>query len=50
MSTDDMKWSQYDFTQIPFDRIQKVGQRSMLYRDIFTVSFLLGRFCNYTCS
>lgn len=46
----DLKWSSYDFTKIPFDRIVKVGQRSMLYRDIFTVSYLLGRFCNYKCS
>ncbi|SVA26413.1 uncharacterized protein METZ01_LOCUS139662, partial [marine metagenome] len=22
----------------------------MLYRDLFTVSWLLGRFCNYHCS
>lgn len=48
--SDDLKWSQYDFTKIPFDRIVKVGQRSMLYRDMFTVSWLLGRFCNYKCS
>lgn len=47
---DNLKWSQYDFTKIPFDRIVKVGQRSLLYRDLFTVSWLLGRFCNYNCS
>ena len=46
----DLKWSQYDFTQIPFNDIVSVGQRTMLYRDLFTVSWLLGRFCNYKCS
>jgi hypothetical protein len=45
-----LKWSQYDFTEIPFDRIVKLGQRSMLYRDMFTVSWLLNRYCNYNCS
>jgi len=46
----DLKWSEYDFTQIPFDDLVRVGQRNMLYRDLFTVSWLLGRFCNYRCS
>ena len=46
----DLKVSQYDFTKIPFDDLVSVGQRSLLYRDIFTVSWLLGRFCNYKCS
>ena len=41
---------EYDFTKIPFDDIQALGQRTMLYRDLFTVSWLLGRFCNYKCS
>lgn len=45
-----LKWSQYDFTKIPFDDIVKVGQRTLLYRDLFSVSWLLGRFCNYKCS
>ena len=48
--TEDLKWSNYDFTKIPFDDIVSVGQRTLLYRDIFTVSWLLGRFCNYKCS
>lgn len=39
-----------DFTQIPWNEIQKVGQRSLLHRDLFTVSWLLGRYCNYKCS
>lgn len=45
-----VEWSQYDFTQIPFNDIVKFGQRTLLYRDIFCVSWLLGRFCNYKCS
>jgi organic radical activating enzyme len=48
--TTDPKWSEYDFTKIPFDDLVSVGQRTLLYRDIFTVSWLLGRFCNYRCS
>ena len=47
---EDLKWSNYDFTKIPFDDIVSVGQRTLLYRDLFTVSWLLGRFCNYKCS
>ena len=46
----DLTWSNYDFTQIPFDDIVSVGQRTLIYRDIFSVSWLLGRFCNYKCS
>ena len=42
--TEDLKWSNYDFTKIPFDDIVQVGQRTLLYRDIFSVSWLLGRF------
>ncbi len=45
-----MKQSTYDFTKIPFKDITRIGQRNMLYRDLFTVSWLLGRFCNYHCS
>lgn len=40
----------YDFTKIPFDRIVKLGQISMLDSDLFTVSWLLGRYCNFKCS
>ena len=46
----ELKGSNYDFTKIPFDDIVSVGQRTLLYRDLFTVSWLLGRFCNYKCS
>lgn len=46
----DSKWSEYDFSKIPFDDIQSFGQRSLLYKNLFNVSWLLGRFCNYKCS
>ena len=49
-SDENLKWSEYDFTKIPYDDIVQVGQRTLLYRDLFTVSWLLGRFCNYKCS
>lgn len=48
--TDDLKWSKYDFSKIPFNDIVSFGQRTLLYKDIFTVSWLLGRYCNYKCS
>jgi len=47
---EDLKWSQYNFSEIPFNDITKIGQRSLLYKDLFNVSWLLGRFCNYNCS
>ena len=50
MAVKELKWSEYDFGQIPFDDIEHFGTRSMLDRDTFTVSWLLGRFCNYRCS
>ena len=39
-----------DFQKIPFDRIVRFGQRTMLERPLFAVSWILGRFCNYNCS
>jgi len=42
--------SDYDFTKIPLDKIERVGQISMLKNNMFTVSWLLGRYCNYKCS
>ena len=35
---------------IPFDKIVKLGQRTMLENKLFSVSWILGRFCNYNCS
>ena len=42
--------SSYAFSGIPFSDIERVGQASLLHRDLFCVSWLLGRFCNYKCS
>lgn len=39
-----------EFNKIPFDRIVRFGQRTMLERPLFSVSWILGRFCNYKCS
>ena len=36
--------------QIPWQHIQKFGQQTMLDMDLFNVSWILGRFCNYKCS
>lgn len=38
------------FQEIPFDQIVRFGQRTMLHRPLFSVSWILGRFCNYKCS
>ena len=48
--SEDLKYSTYDFTKIPFDDLVRVGQRTMLHRDLFSISWLLGRYCNYRCS
>ncbi len=39
-----------NFESIPFERIVKFGQRTMMERPLFSVSWILGRFCNYNCS
>jgi len=39
-----------NFQEIPFDDIVKFGQKTLLGTDLFTVSWILGRFCNYNCS
>lgn len=39
-----------DFQTIPFRDVVKFGQRTMLERPLFSVSWILGRFCNYNCS
>jgi organic radical activating enzyme len=38
------------FQEIPFKDITKFGQINMLERPLFSVSWILGRFCNYKCS
>ena len=35
---------------IPWQQIIAVGQQTMLDTDLFNVSWILGRFCNYKCS
>jgi hypothetical protein len=40
----------HDFQNIPFQDIVKFGQRTMLERPLFSISWILGRFCNYNCS
>jgi pyruvate-formate lyase-activating enzyme len=40
----------HDFQKIPFQNIVKFGQRTMLAKPLFSVSWILGRFCNYSCS
>ena len=35
---------------VPFQNIVKFGQRTMLSRPLFSISWILGRFCNYKCS
>jgi organic radical activating enzyme len=39
-----------EFQQIPFSNIVRFGQRLMLEQPLFSVSWILGRFCNYNCS
>ena len=39
-----------NFQTIPFDQIVRFGQRTMLDNPRFSVSWILGRFCNYSCS
>jgi organic radical activating enzyme len=40
----------HDFQKIPFQNIVRFGQRTMLNRPLFSISWILGRFCNYNCS
>jgi len=39
-----------NFQEIPFQHIVRFGQRTMLTKPLFAVSWILGRFCNYNCS
>jgi hypothetical protein len=38
------------FINIPFEKIVRFGQRTMLDQNLFSISWILGRFCNYKCS
>jgi len=35
---------------IPWNNIQRFGQRNMMTNPLFSTSWILGRFCNYKCS
>lgn len=35
---------------IPWKEITRFGQRTMLTRPLFSISWIIGRFCNYKCS
>jgi organic radical activating enzyme len=39
-----------DFQKIPWNDICEFGQRTMLETNLFSVSWILARFCNYNCS
>ncbi len=39
-----------NFQSIPFQDIVRFGQRTMLDQKLFSTSWILGRFCNYSCS
>ena len=39
-----------DFTTTPWHKIVKFGQSTMLDENLFSISWILGRFCNYKCS
>lgn len=39
-----------NFQTIPWDKITQFGQKTLLKSHLFTVSWILARFCNYSCS
>ena len=39
-----------NFQNIPWDNITGIGQKTLLKSHLFTVSWILARFCNYNCS
>jgi organic radical activating enzyme len=39
-----------NFSNIPWNSIKSFGQKTLLDTDLFTVSWILARFCNYNCS
>jgi len=46
----DLLWSDYDYSSIPFNEITSLGSINMINDDLFNVSWILGRYCNYACS
>lgn len=45
-----MNLTNSDFQNIPWNDITSFGQKTMLDNPLFSVSWILGRFCNYNCS
>jgi hypothetical protein len=45
-----MNLTNTEFQKIPWNDIVSFGQKTMLDSDLFSVSWILGRFCNYNCS
>ena len=45
-----MNLKNINFQEIPWNDIVSFGQKTMLDSDLFSVSWILGRFCNYNCS
>jgi organic radical activating enzyme len=45
-----MNLTNSDFQNIPWNNITSFGQKTMLDNSLFSVSWILGRFCNYNCS
>jgi len=39
-----------NFNNIPWNNITRFGQKTLLKSHLFTVSWILARFCNYNCS
>tara|TARA_B110000977_G_scaffold54150_1_gene73712 strand:- start:173 stop:1186 length:1014 start_codon:yes stop_codon:yes gene_type:complete len=39
-----------NYQDIPWDNITEFGQKTLLKSHLFTVSWILARFCNYNCS
>ena len=39
-----------DYNKIPWQDITEFGQKTLLKSHLFTVSWILARFCNYSCS
>jgi organic radical activating enzyme len=45
-----MNLTNSNFQNIPWNDITSFGQKTMLNNPLFSVSWILGRFCNYNCS
>lgn len=45
-----MSLTNTEFLSIPWDNITEFGQKTLLGTELFSVSWILARFCNYNCS